>query len=83
MSKHEKALMRLIAVPKDFKWSELVTLMTALAYDLKMAGGSGRKFVSPASGSTLFIHEPHPSKVLKAYQVRDVIQHFKEDGHIK
>jgi hypothetical protein len=83
MSKHEKTLKRLVTVPKDFTWSELVALMTALSYDLKKAGGSGRKFVDRTTGSTLFIHEPHPARVLKPYQVRDVIHHLKKDGHLK
>ena len=82
MSKHQKALKRLLTVPKDFTWSELITLMTSLSYDLQKAGGSGRKFVSTETGSTLFIHEPHPAKVLKLYQVRDVIHHLKKDGHL-
>jgi hypothetical protein len=82
MSKQEKALRRLAAIPKDFSWSELATLMSSLSYDLKKAGGSGRKFVFRETGSTLFIHEPHPAKVLKPYQVRDVIHHLQKDGHL-
>jgi hypothetical protein len=82
MSKQEKALRRLTAIPKDFSWSELATLMSSLSYDLKKAGGSGRKFVFRETGSTLFIHEPHPAKVLKPYQVRDVIHHLQKDGHL-
>jgi hypothetical protein len=83
MSRQEKALQRLVSVPKDFTWSELVTLMKSLSYDLQKAGGSGRKFVLTQTKSTLFIHEPHPAKVLKPYQVRDVIHHLQKDGHLK
>ena len=83
MSRQEKALQRLLSVPKDFTWSELVTLMKSLSYDLQTAGGSGRKFVFKETGSTLFIHEPHPAKVLKPYQVRDVIHHLTKDGFLK
>jgi predicted RNA binding protein YcfA (HicA-like mRNA interferase family) len=82
MSKQEKALKRLAAVPKDFTWSELVSLMKSLSYELQKAGGSGRKFVHTATKSTLFIHEPHPSKILKPYQVRDVIHHLSKEHEI-
>lgn len=80
MSKHEKALKRLASSPKDFTWQELVSLMTALSFELVRAGGSGRKFVHPITGGTLFIHQPHPASVLKAYQVRDAIDLLKREG---
>ena len=83
MSKHEKLMRRITSSPKDFTWSELVSLMKSLSYDLQTAGGSGRKFVFGETKSTLFIHEPHPAKVLKPYQVRDVILHLKKDGFLK
>jgi len=83
MSRQDKALKRLLSIPKDFTWSELVTLMKGLSYDLQKAGGSGRKFVLRESKSTLFIHEPHPAKVLKPYQVRDVVHHLSKDGFLE
>jgi len=82
MAKQEKALNRLATVPKDFTWSELASLMKSLSYELQKAGGSGRKFVHTETRSTLFIHEPHPAKLLKPYQVRDVIHHLKKDGYL-
>lgn len=82
MAKKEKALRRLLSAPKDLTWTEVVSLMTAFPYELKTAGGSGRKFVHRQTGSTLFIHEPHPHKILKPYQVRDVIHHLRKDGYL-
>ena len=82
MSKQQKLLQRLASKPTDFTWSELVSLMTALPYELKTAGGSGRKFVHKQTGSTLFIHEPHPARILKPYQVRDTIHHLRKDGYL-
>jgi HicA toxin of bacterial toxin-antitoxin, len=81
MSKHEKALKRLLSKPTDFTWSELKSIMDAFEYKMKKTGGSGRKFVRPEA--TFMIHEPHPYKVLKAYQVRDAITFLKQEGHIK
>ncbi|WP_184216574.1 type II toxin-antitoxin system HicA family toxin [Granulicella aggregans] len=82
MSTHKKALRRLASSPKDFTWQELVTLMTGLSFDLVKAGGSGRKFIHPITGGTLFLHQPHPANVLKAYQVRDAIELLKREGFL-
>jgi len=82
MSKHEKIVARLISRPKDFEWGELNLLMEAFGYELKTTGGSGRKFIHPRTGATLFLHEPHPAKVLKAYQVKDAINFLKQEGNI-
>ena len=80
MSKQQKMLKRLASSPKDFTWSELVSLMTSLTFILEKAGGSSRKFVHPKTGATLFIHQPHPASILKAYQVRDAIDLLKREG---
>ncbi len=80
MSKREKLLKRLASRPKDFTWPELVSLMISLEFEMESGSGSGRKFVNPATEGTLFIHEPHPAKVLKSYQVRDAIHFLKKEG---
>ena len=81
MSKRGKAIERLLSKPKDFTWDELIAVMTACGYELKTTGGSGRKFIHP-TGGTLFIHQPHPSNVLKAYQVKEVILELTERGFL-
>lgn len=83
MSKHEKALRRLASRPKDYTWSELVTLMTGLSFTLVSSGGSGRKFIGPVKGGTLFIHQPHPNKILKDYQVKDAIDILTLEGFLQ
>lgn len=80
MSKREKLLKRLASRPKDFTWSELVSLMRALGYELERSSGSGRKFIHPVTEATMFIHEPHPAKVLKPYQVDDAIDFLAKEG---
>ncbi len=79
MSRLQKALKRLASKPKDFTWQELMTLMASLSFKLEKAGGSGRKFVHPETGATLFLHEPHPDKTLKAYQVQDAIDLLRKE----
>ena len=82
MSKVTKALERLQAKPSDFTWEELRGLMIALGYELKTSGGSGRKFIHGETRATLFLHEPHPRNVLKAYQLRDAVQFLKQEKHL-
>jgi predicted RNA binding protein YcfA (HicA-like mRNA interferase family) len=83
MSKQKKLLRRLASKPTDFTWSELVSLMTALGFEVEKASGSGRKFIHSQTEATLFIHEPHPAKILKAYQVRDAIQLLRSEGFLQ
>jgi predicted RNA binding protein YcfA (HicA-like mRNA interferase family) len=83
MSKQEKLVSRLRSKPKDFTWSELMSLMKALRFTMEKSSGSGRKFIHEDSEAVLFIHEPHPSRVLKSYQVRDVIALLEREGFAK
>ena len=80
MSKQDKALERLLARPKDFSWTELLPLMRSFGYELKTTGGSGRKFVRP--GAAFALHEPHPQKLLKAYQLRALILFLQKEGDL-
>jgi hypothetical protein len=82
MTKRQRALDRLLTKPADYTWSELRSLMEGFGYELQAVGGSGRKFVDPISGSGLFIHQPHPSSILKAYQVKLAIQFLRNENHI-
>jgi predicted RNA binding protein YcfA (HicA-like mRNA interferase family) len=81
MAKIEKALKRLSSQPADFTWNELISLMEAMGYQLKTTGGSSRKFVR--SDAAFFIHEPHPRKVLKPYQMRGIIAFLRQEGDIE
>jgi len=81
MPKRDKALQRLLSGPSDFTWSELISVMEALGYQLRTVGGSSRKFMR--SDAAFFIHEPHPRKVLKPYQVRGIIAFLRQEGDIE
>jgi hypothetical protein len=82
LSRLQKAIDRLLAKPSDYTWDELLSLMTALGYELRTSGGSSRKFFDPVTQALFFMHEPHPSKILKAYQVRAVIQFLHQQRRI-
>lgn len=83
MSKHRKLIQRLVSKPSDFEWGELKSLMESFGYTLKTTGGSGRKFIHHKTNATLFLHEPHPAKILKAYQVKDAVHFLKQEKHIQ
>lgn len=56
--------------------------MSGLGCEMERSWGSGRKFFNPETEATLFIHEPHPAKVLKPYQVRDAVDFLKRERYI-
>lgn len=77
MSKNDKLLARLLAMPADFTWDELLRLLRQLGYAEQAAGktgGSRRAFVKAETGVIIRLHKPHPGNVLKQYQLRQLIQ---------
>lgn len=82
MTKRNKSVARLITKPADFAWGELLHVMDLFGYQMKTTGGSGRKFIKPHTAKSFMVHEPHPQKLLKAYQVREVIAFLKQEGHL-
>jgi len=85
MSKTEKLVQRLLSVPKDFTWEELIKVLALYGYaELKKGktGGSRRKFADEQK-NIISLHKPHPSNIIKEYAIKDVIAHLKEKGHIQ
>lgn len=85
MSRQEKLQARLLSVPKDFSWDELIKLLSLFGYkEIKTGktGGSRRKFTDDLK-NIISIHKPHPSLIVKEYALREVIAHLKEKGHLK
>jgi HicA toxin of bacterial toxin-antitoxin, len=80
MSQKDKLLDRLKSRPRDFQWSELETLLGGFGYELERGSGSRRKFWNPQTDAIISIHEPHPVPVLKAYQIKEIINHLRERG---
>ena len=82
MSRRDKALDRLLQKPADFSWSELTTVMLSFGFELKKSGGSARKFIHRETRATLMMHQPHPSNVLKQYQVKAAIDFLRQEKYI-
>lgn len=84
MGQKEKLIQRLKSRPKDFSFDEAETLLNYLGYSRSNKGktsGPRVKFTNKAHRS-IFLHQPHPQKELKEYQVKDLIQSVKEEGYI-
>ncbi|QYS89590.1 type II toxin-antitoxin system HicA family toxin [Flavobacterium columnare] len=77
MSKIEKLIERLKSKPKDFTWEEMLKVLNYFGYEelsKGKTGGSRRKFVNQ-NKQIISLHEPHPQRILKAYQL-DIIIDF-------
>ena len=86
MAKFEKLKARLLSKPSDFTWDELVTLLGHFGYtevNTGKTGGSRRKFAEATSKHIINLHKPHPGKILKSYQVNQVVATLKEQGLIR
>lgn len=80
MGKHEKLLARLKSRPKDFTFQELVTLLSGFGYALNQSGSGSRVRFEYGSHSPVLMHKPHPSPVLKPYQIDQVLDVLKQEG---
>jgi hypothetical protein len=80
MGQREKLLERLRSRPKDFRWQQLKTLLSGFGYEEERGSGSRRPFFNPATGVSISLHQPHPRNELKSYQVKDVLEHLKQEG---
>lgn len=81
--KNEKLLRRLLSKPTDFTFEELRTLLSSYGYQLDNRGktsGSAITFFCESNGDMIMLHRPHSPKVLRPYQINDVIKHLKEKG---
>ena len=84
MSKKEKLLSKLCATPspKDFRWSELITLMTHFNFK-HSCGATSHYTFEHTSGFTFGVSKTHPSGILKSYQIIDVKDALTKVGAIK
>ena len=80
MGKHEKLLAKLKSRPKDFTFQEVATLLAGFGYLLNQSGSGSRVRFEHDSHSPVLMHKPHPSPVLKPYQIDQVLDILKQEG---
>lgn len=83
MSQVQKLIARLLSFPKDFTWEELIKILNHFGFkEIKKGktGGSRRKF-SNSEKLIISLHKPHPTSILKRYQLDDVVTILRERGY--
>lgn len=85
MSKIEKEIERLKSKPKDFTYDEAKRLLNNLGFieDNKGKTSGSRVEFKNNSNRKIILHKPHPSNMLKSYQINDIIKLLKEWEVIK
>ncbi len=75
MSQIEKLIQRLFSKPKDFTYDELKQILNCYGFyeDNKGKTSGSRVCFVNKYGKKLTMHKPHPSNVLKPYQINNVI----------
>ena len=74
MSKKEKLVERFLKMPKDFHFDEMVKLLgyfDFLPVKKGKTSGSRVKFENP-EGVPVLLHKPHPSGIMKMYQLKQI-----------
>lgn len=84
MSKQSKALAKLCRepTPANYKWTELVGLLTSLGYIEINADGSRKKFFHKETKALILCHKPHPSPDVDKGCIADIVKHLRENGII-
>jgi len=80
MTQKEKLIARLLTKPKDFRYSELVSLLGSLGYQEVRAGrtsGSRIAFCHSINRHIIRLHRPHPGDILKMYQIEMIVNALK------
>ena len=74
MSKKEKLIARFLTMPSDFHFNEVVKLLGHFDFQEFKKGktsGSRVKFMN-SKGVPIMLHKPHPSGIMKHYQLKQI-----------
>jgi len=76
MSKAEKILLRLLAKPNDFSYSELKTVLGMFGY-IEVQGSCSRVCFKNNTHK-IKLHKPHPGSILKQYQLDLILEELQK-----
>lgn len=82
MSRKEKLKKRLRSLPKDFTYSELVSLLQQLGFEEDSKGktsGSRVRFYHPEKKLQYLAHKPHPASVVKEKALNDILNFLESN----
>lgn len=66
--------------PTDFRWDDLVTIMTECGFKNECNGGSHYTFEHTETGSVFSMSKTHPNGILKPYQVKAAKEELNKIG---
>jgi len=74
MSKKEKLIQRFLSMPSDFHYDEMVKLLGHFDfYEVKKGKTSGSRVkFENEEGIPIILHKPHPSGIMKRYQMKQI-----------
>jgi hypothetical protein len=83
MSTKDKLIERFKTLPTDFTFDELTRLFSAFGFEINTKGKtSGSRFLFVKGNLSYGVHKPHPSGIVKAYVMRQVLAFFVENNLI-
>ena len=85
MSRKKKLTDRLLSIPADFTYKELVTVLSMYGFFESTKGKtSGSRVVfTDNKGNQLFVHKPHPGEIMKKTPLREIAFRLLQLGVIK
>ena len=74
MSKKEKLISRFLSMPSDFHYDEMVKLLGYFDfYEIKIGKPSGSRVkFENEEGVSIMLHKPHPTGIMKKYQMKQI-----------
>lgn len=85
MGSKEKLIERFKKLPKDFTFEETLSLLGYFGYTKRNKGatsGSRIRFKNEETGQYIDIHRPHAGSIMKAWMMKAIYQHLKNNGLI-
>ena len=85
VSRSAKLLQRFYRKPKDFSYGELRRLLNSFGYAETSSGRSGGSrvaYIHPDTRDVIRLHRPHPTNIMKSYQLELIEEHLKEKGYL-
>ena len=82
VSKHEKLKEKLLMMPANFTYNEMVALLNGFGYKAEERGrstGSAIMFYNEKRNDKIMFHGPHPGKELKKYILKMIIEKLKSN----
>jgi predicted RNA binding protein YcfA (HicA-like mRNA interferase family) len=84
MSTKEKLIERFKQQPNDFTFDELVRLFQIFGFTIDNKGKtSGSRLLFEKNDKSYVVHRPHPSKIVKQYVMKQILDYLTCNGFIK